>query len=238
MTYELGELSTLKRQWLFRNSNIPRRFMGWEPSDIKASTGSYPVMIDEWLESVYDGEVIKNVGGLGTTGVGLLFDGGPGLGKTTHAVTTAMEFVRNLPEDQAVKILGASPTESLMSMRPIYYLTFPEFLSRKKAIMDASDDVRSEWIREMEGFHGRSKEDHLNVRLLILDDLGKEYGSQYNDSSFDEILRARYDKALPTIITTNVPREKWAAQYGEAMGSFAHEAFRRVVITGKDLRRG
>ena len=34
--------------------------------------------------------------------------------------------------------------------------------------------------------------------------LGKEYGSKYDDSSFDEILRLRYDKSLPTIVTTNV----------------------------------
>ena len=90
----------------------------------------------------------------------------------------------------------------------------------------------------MDGFHGRAKEDWLNVRVLVIDDLGKEYkGAGYNDASFDEVLRSRYDKGLPTIITTNVPRENWAAHYGEAMGSFAYEAFNRVEITGKDLRK-
>ena len=43
--------------------------------------------------------IFRRVGGIGTTGVGLLFDGGPGIGKTTHAVVSAMEFVRRLPED-------------------------------------------------------------------------------------------------------------------------------------------
>jgi DNA replication protein DnaC len=90
---------------------------------------------------------------------------------------------------------------------------------------------------EMEGFHGRAKEDYLNVRILVLDDLGKEYGSKYDDSSFDEVLRARYDKGLPTIITTNVSREKWADEYSDAMGSFAYEAFTRVRIIGEDLRQ-
>jgi DNA replication protein DnaC len=238
MTYELGELSTLKRQWLFRNSNIPRRFMGLEPSDISKTTGVFPAVVTDWLQEAYEGKRIKGVGGLGRNGVGLLFDGKPGLGKTTHAVVTAMEFVRNMPEDEAHKILAVAPGESLMSMRPIYYLTYPEFLSRKKGLMDANDDVKGNLYREMEGFHGRAKEDHLNVRLLILDDLGKEYGSSYNDSSFDEILRSRYDKALPTIVTTNVRMENWDTQYSEAMHSFAHEAFRRVVLVGKDLRQG
>jgi DNA replication protein DnaC len=239
MSYDIRELPSNKRHWLLRGSNIPRRFLGLEPADIVKKTGSFPDEIEDWLEQVIDGEVIKQVGGLGTTGVGLLFDGGPGLGKTTHAVTTLMEFVRRLPEndDAAKSILGISSENYGMNSRPIYYMTFPEFLSRKKALIDADPDTRKELYREMEGFHGRAKEDHLNVRILVLDDLGKEYGSKYDDTSFDEILRSRYDKALPTIITTNVSREKWAAQYGEAMGSFAFEAFTRVRIMGEDLRK-
>ena len=70
----------------------------------------------------------------------------------------------------------------------------------------------------------------------MIDDLGKEYGSKYDDTSFDEILRLRYDKALPTIVTTNVRLENWEAEYREAMASFAQEAFIRVPIVGADLR--
>jgi DNA replication protein DnaC len=239
MSYDIRELSSEKRHWLLRGSNIPRRFLGLEPSDIVKKTGSFPVEIEDWLEQVIDGEVIKQIGGLGTTGVGLLFDGGPGLGKTTHAVTTLMEFVRRLPEDDrlAKDVLAISSDNYGMNCRPVYYMTFPEFLSRKKALIDADSESKKVLYREMEGFHGRAKEDHLNVRILVLDDLGKEYGSKYDDTSFDEILRSRYDKGLPTIITTNVSREKWAAQYGEAMGSFAFEAFTRVRIMGEDLRK-
>jgi hypothetical protein len=32
-------------------------------------------------------------------------------------------------------------------------------------------------------------------------------------------------------------REDWENQYGEAMGSFAFEAFRRVEIIGEDRRK-
>ena len=239
MSYDINSLDSNKRHWLLKNSNIPRRFLGLEPADIAKKMGSFPAIIEDWLEQTLDGEVIKQVGGLGTTGVGLLFDGGPGLGKTTHAVTSLMEFVRRLPEenDQAREILGMSAENYGMNARPVYYMTFPEFLSRKKALIDADPESKKELYREMEGFHGRSKDDHLNVRILVLDDLGKEYGSKYDDTSFDEILRSRYDKALPTIITTNVAREVWKEQYGEAMGSFAHEAFIRVRIKGEDLRR-
>lgn len=240
MAYDISELSPNKRHWLLRGANIPRRFLGMEPKDLIKKTGGFPEEIDSWLEQTLAGDIIKQVGGLGVTGTGLLFDGAPGLGKTTHAVVTAMEFIRRLPEDdmQAQDVLGIKPEDYGMQARPVYYMTFPEFLSRKKSMIDADPETKKNLYLEMEGFHGRAKEDWMNVRVLILDDLGKEYkGTGFNDASFDEVLRSRYDKALPTIITTNVSREKWGSQYGEAMGSFAHEAFTRVRILGEDLRK-
>jgi DNA replication protein DnaC len=240
MSYDVSKMDPLKVQWLLRNSNIPRRFLGMDREDLVAKAGKFPPEIDLWLEDVLNKKVIKQIGGLGTTGVGLLFDGTPGLGKTTHAVVTAIELIRALPEESALsrEVLGFREQDYGMHCRPVYYMTYPEFLSRKKAIFDADPETKKELFLEMEGFHGRAKEDHMNVRVLVLDDLGKEYkGSGYNDASFDEILRSRYDRALPTIITTNVMRKDWEKQYGEAMGSFAFEAFNRVEIIGEDRRR-
>jgi DNA replication protein DnaC len=240
MSYDVSEMDPVKKQWLLRNSNIPRRFLGMDKDDLVAQSGEFPPLITRWLKKALDKEVIKTVGGLGTTGVGLLFDGAPGLGKTTHAVVTAVEFLRSLPSDpkEAKDILGFREQDYGLNCRPIYYMTYPEFLSRKKAMFDADPETKKEMFLEMEGFHGRAKEDHMNVRVLVLDDLGKEYkGSGFNDASFDEILRSRYDRALPTIVTTNVMRQDWKQQYGEAMGSFAHEAFNRIEIIGKDRRK-
>ena len=80
-------------------------------------------LIDDWIDDVIDGNVIKQIGGLGITGVGLLFDGGPGIGKTTHAVLTAMELVRRMPqeEDEARKILRMNSSDfAINSMRSIF----------------------------------------------------------------------------------------------------------------------
>jgi len=234
--YDINKLSSLKRHWLLRTSNIPRRLLGLEPSDIVQKTGYFPDEIKDWIDSVVEGHAVKNIGNLGTNGVGLLFDGGPGIGKTTHAVVAAMEVIRRLPDDDELvcKILGIKNSDFGMSFRPIHYLTYPEFLSLKKSTFGNDPDQKV--LDELDGFHGRSKFDWLNVRILVIDDLGKEYGSKYDDASFDEILRLRYDKALPTIVTTNVKLENWEAKYSEAMASFAQEAFVQVPIIGSDLR--
>jgi DNA replication protein DnaC len=236
--YDVTALSPLKKHWLLRTSNIPRRFLGMEPQDLADRAGSFPEEIKSWIDDVQSKQVIKQIGNIGINGVGLLFDGGPGIGKTTHAVVAAMEIVRNLPDDEleAAALMGINPKDFGLSFRPIYYMTYPEFLSRKKSTFDADPADKREMVYELDGFHGRCKFDWLNVRILVIDDLGKEYGSKYDDTSFDEILRLRYDKSLPTIVTTNVRLENWEAQYGEAMGSFANEAFIRVPIIGSDLR--
>ena len=236
--YDVNTLSALKKHWLLRTSNIPRRFLGLEISDLEERSGNIPSQYMQWIDDVLNGEVIKQIGNIGVNGVGMLFDGGPGIGKTTHAVVAAMEVVRRLPEgdDDARKVLGMSSSDYGLNARPIYYMTYPEFLSRKKSTFDADSEDKKQMVYEIDGLHGRSKFDFLNVRLLVIDDLGKEYGSKYDDTSFDEILRARYDKALPTIVTTNVMLENWEAQYREAMASFANEAFVRIPILGSDLR--
>jgi len=236
--YDINTLSPLKKHWLLRTSNIPRRFLGMEPSDIAEKTGSFSPHVQNWIDTVLEGKIIKGIGNIGVTGIGLLFDGAPGIGKTTTAVVAAMEVVRHMPEDEllAAKLLQMKESDYGLGARVVYYLTYPEFLSRKKSTFDADPETKRDMTYELDGLHGRSKFDWLNVRILVIDDLGKEYGSKYDDTSFDEILRLRYDKGLPTIVTTNVRLEDWEAQYKEAMASFAGEAFNRVPIIGTDLR--
>lgn len=242
MNEVVSEMMPIRHHWLIKSSNIPVRYQGWNKKKIVESSGKFPPAVDEWIDDLLAGEIIKNPGGLGTTGVGLLFAGPPGEGKTTHAVVAAMEAILRLPDDKAAaaKLMHASEGEFGHNFKAIHFLTFPEFVHMKRATYDAEGEDRRKLQRTLDGFHGRAKEDWMNVRILIIDDLGKEYGSALNnyiDSTFDELLRSRYDKGLPTIITTNVAREDWAAKYSEAMGSFAYEAFRSVRIANKDLRK-
>lgn len=235
--YDINELSPMQRHWLLRTSNIPRRFLGLGKEDIAERVGAFDEEIQYWIDDCLAGDIIKTIGGIATTGVGLLLDGTPGIGKTTHAVVAAMELIRQLPDDEdEVKRILATGRDLSSNFRPVYYLTYPEFLSKKKASFDLDGDEKREAFEEIEGLHGRSKYDWMNVRVLILDDLGKEYGSKYDDTSFDEVLRSRYDKALPTIITTNVSLQNWETKYGPAMASFANEAFRQIQIRNHDLR--
>ena len=76
-------------------------------------------------------------------------------------------------------------------------------------------------------------------QTFVLDDLGKEYrtSSNWAENTFDALLRSRFNAGFPTIVTTNVPLKSWGTVYGEAMGSFAYEAFIPIDIIAKGDRR-
>lgn len=224
-----------KKHWIRQTSNIPLRFHGWDYDKLDEKNEA----MVQWLDLVMSGQVIKHSGGLGTTGVGLLLSGAPGLGKTTMAVGTLIEFLKRLPDekDDACKILKLSPQDYGTNLRPVYYTTYPDFLHQQKKSWNMEGEEGREAARKIEGIFGRAEDDYMNVRLLVLDDVGKEYQTNFADSVFDEIIRTRYDKGLPTIMTTNVRQENFGKVYGEAMGSFIHEAFIHVELQQKKDRR-
>jgi DNA replication protein DnaC len=227
--------SYTKQYWLKKTSNIPSRFWGYDYAKVGQEM---PPAVGVWLDEVSEGKIIKGEGDFNTTGKGLLFEGNPGIGKTTNAVLAAMEVLNLLPEEDepAQKLLHLSPTQYGLKARPVYYLTFLEYLDQRKQSFRSEESRDKE--QKLRGLSGLADPDFdaFNVRLLVLDDVGKETGSAFDIAEFHSIIRVRYDKALPTIVTTNVKPENWGSSYGAATASFAQEAFYRVPLASKDHR--
>ena len=209
-------------------ANLPIKTLGMQFSDLDKSDTLEQVKA--WVESVKAGEVIQAIGEP-TCGVGLLLVGDPGHGKTTMASVALQELIQTMPH------IGWGNPEGRVR-RPSYFSDYPRLLRMQKA--QWSDEKSDENQLLLDSIYGEANREH-DVRVFVLDDLGKEYrtASGWAENNFDALLRARFNAGLPTIVTTNIPMQDWGSVYGKAMGSFAHESFIPIVVKSEqgDRRR-
>ena len=50
--YDVNNLMSIKKHWLLRTSNIPRRFLGLEIADLVERSGDVPPEYEQWIEDV------------------------------------------------------------------------------------------------------------------------------------------------------------------------------------------
>lgn len=211
--YSVSELHPYSLRSQLKNADFPMKHIGKELSDLDPYEGDVIEDVIGWMNALLNGEVIK-AEGKDTCGVGLLMIGKPGHGKTTLAATIAQEIIRHAPQG----LWG-----NKIASRPVYFGDFPKLLRIEKNGWEDDTDVTAALYGEL---------DDQSIKLLIVDDLGKEYrtSSGWAESTLDAMLRSRFNKGLPTIVTTNVPIESWGDTYGEPMYSFAHEAFMHLNV--------
>ena len=180
--YSLSSVAPSIRSYVNRAS-LPMKTIGLELSDLNPYEGNVIDGVRKWIDLVNSGKVIK-AAGEPTCGMGLLFVGNPGHGKTTLASTALQELLRGIPRE----IIG---TPERFPIRPGYFTDYPRFLRLQKRQWDPDIDENEASL--VEGLYGDAQ-DHLNVKILVLDDLGKEYrtASGWSENTFDALLRSRF----------------------------------------------
>ncbi|MBP5459595.1 MAG: ATP-binding protein, partial [Clostridia bacterium] len=99
-------------------------------------------------------------------------------------------------------------------------------------------------LSEIEKEHfGRLKTDDspednvLNADLLILDDLGAEFGTSFTVSMVYNIINTRLLKGLPTIISTNLWYDEISDKYGNRVYSRIIGNYTPLEFAGRDVRQ-
>jgi DNA replication protein DnaC len=223
--YDLSKIRPSIRSQI-RRANLPSSTVGMELSDLEPYKGKVLEVTQSWMDKLKDGAIVK-ADGRRTSGRGLLLIGSPGQGKTTLASV----ILQTLLKETSSEAWAAHMTLE----RPAYFTDYPTLLRSQQRAFD-KDETYQDLI---DSVYGEGHPDR-NVRLLVVDDLGKEHrtASGWAEHTFDALLRRRFSLGLPTIVTTNVPLSSWGKVYGDSMESFAHEAFStlEVVSPGGDRR--
>jgi DNA replication protein DnaC len=228
--FDIDTLSPRQRRW-FRRAEIPARFWHYDLENVGGYTHTDQILdaISSWIQLVRERRIIHFPAP--TVGLGLLLLGKPGQGKTTLGVAVLNELIRTFPDNFWEGFLQ----EQTQPLYPVLFKTYPEILEIAKRSYNGDEDARY----EVDSLFGVGAPE-TRAMVLMIDDLGKEHrtASGWSESFFDNLLRSRFDKGLPTIVTSNVPFNKWAGVYGEPMASFAHEAFipLEIVAEGGDRR--
>ena len=228
--YKTSELPLRRRTWV-KIAAIPENRRGWEFSDCTGVTKGNIATIQEWIQTASEGKIIHAEGKL-SCGLGLLLYGEPGHGKTTLSLVALQEILRTF------SLEAFAVEEGRALSRPCYFITYSSLLDLKGATMN-TPTVEQEVL--WEGLLGECKDDAFNVRVLVIDDVGKEHASVsgWQKTQLHHVLRTRFNNGLPTIVTSNIPLEAWDSAYGIATESFAREAFIPIALKSPqgDLRK-
>lgn len=167
-------------------------------------------------------------------------------GDTTHVHDDTSKFIldyaKNIDEYVAHGLglflygehgTGKSLVASLLLKRLLergvdgYWVTLNELLSSYQETWRGDKETRAWFDRRMR-----------NVRVLVVDDMGREYdGRTTAASTVDTIFRTRVQNGLVTIVTTNLSEEKFIARYTKGIQSLVTEACVHHEAKGEDFRK-
>ena len=98
-------------------------------------------------------------------------------------------------------------------------------------------DFESDRFRSGYGTAEPKSAKHLECELLIIDDLGTEFASQFTLSTIYNLLNTRQNKGLSTIISTNLSPAELASRYEDRVYSrIIGSGCKVLAFVGKDKR--
>ena len=98
-------------------------------------------------------------------------------------------------------------------------------------------DFESDRFRNNYGREENKADKYLDCTLLIMDDLGTEFSNQFTLSTIYNLLNARQNKGLATVISTNLTPDELRAKYEDRIYSrIIGSGTRVLVFFGKDKR--
>jgi len=172
------------------------------------------------------GKYIANLEDARTRGHGLTLLGPSGVGKTMLAST-----VLNEAEQRGYRI-EAIELATYVSLRK------DQFSLAQLMKVDGDDEIVDQYVAKRR--HIRSIQGVLkhSADWVLFDDVGREFPSDsgWNQMDFFDTVRSRWNRGLPSILTTNHSMAELRDRYTEGLTSLLRESSEIILLDGADYR--
>lgn len=140
------------------------------------------------------------------------------------------------PQGRAVVLYGSVGTgKTGLAIAALRELHLAGKRVRYGTVPDLLDGLRPK--RDEQKYDEVSMHDLQRIRVLLMDDIGVEKATEWQAETIYKIINGRYERELPTIVTTNVKLPDLRNRIGErAMSRLTDDAV-FVHVNGQDLRR-
>lgn len=108
-----------------------------------------------------------------------------------------------------------------------------------RVIYDTAQNILSSLEREKFSYtnSGEREKEILDCDLLIIDDLGSEFSTQFTTAAIYNIVNTRINRSKPVIISTNLTEKELEAKYTQRVTSRIIGNYVSLLFIGKDIRQ-
>lgn len=175
----------------------------------------------------YKTDVLRHL----SDGQGVMLYGPPGRGKTLLGLLICDE------------VLDASST-SLAAREALSVFTIQAYMNLFRQSMDAlnitqkghgSDDITNQYVRAERTIMRTL----TTTKFVFIDDIGKEHttATGYAEHQIERLIRARGNRGLPTILTSNAEGPTGLAKmYDQSLASYITQVCQMIPVMGRDFR--
>lgn len=150
----------------------------------------------------------------------------------------ARDFEKNAVKGRGLIFLGGVGTGKSHLAAAVLQAVMAKHQGLYMTVSDIIRAVRSTWRKDSAGSEREMLARLVEVDLLVMDEVGKQYGTEGEEHILFDVLDGRYREMKPTILLGNITGEELSCYLGERVADRLRETSMAIVFDWKSYREG
>ena len=152
------------------------------------------------------------------------------------AVDFASNFEAHYKKGSWLVFSGLPGTGKSHLAAGILQAIMPAYVGRYFTCMEVIQHIRSTWRKDSEASEVDVLAEFANVPLLVIDEIGMQYGTESEQNHLFDVLDRRYRDMMPTILLTNQNKDGFRKYVGDRIYDRMTECARWVPFPWESYR--